>query len=489
MAAQLLQNSWVSYLHYTPDVRPPPADPTFRPPSHAGRWAIGTALYLVIVALWTWWMTIPPTLEPPLAIIPLPDGTELRLVHVARGAELRLDRQETFEGRIYPSDERYRGPTVLNATPNSKWLVFTHFDPKAERCSNPQIEGLWVVEENPRFNHRVFTHPNSQNLGNTFQPLFAEVAPLRAATWRMQVNYRGDMIQASIPNPFPASAVTEFAPKPLPQKVTLEDGTVELTGLKPGKGSKGSVSGLPSAMPQIKITMGDLRESAFNVSYELFDAAGNVTDMGVLPFGEPAWGLRVRAVQRQASALTAWQRVVLAEVPVPGPGEMAALKVPPYLTTEGVTDIFLVGPGNYNFRAKTVTSTAVGGKPRTLPFNNHLHFFSQSVNGVCVLLLCEPSSADGDNVRQGSFPVKVQRAGEAIFHLSYGEKSLTLNSSGSSTSSGSGVGSNFAVLTRHFSLPKNPEATPETKLRVEYVDPKILEATFYFPTPDVAIFK
>ena len=80
----------VSYVPYTPDVCPPIDAP---PPSRSRRtffWVAGTILYLFLIGAWVWWMKLPPKIQPPLAMIPLKDGTELRLVNVTEGATYRV---------------------------------------------------------------------------------------------------------------------------------------------------------------------------------------------------------------------------------------------------------------------------------------------------------------------------------------------------------------------------------------------------------------
>jgi hypothetical protein len=441
-------------------------------------------------------MTQPPKLTAPLATIPLPDGTELRLVHVARGDTFTFDDDATFSGRVYPESNWYRsyslGEHDFHASAQSIWMVFTQFDPRSKDLTFPNFQGFWIVEEKGRFTHRLNTVGWQTN---ACLSVCAEVFPRRDAQWRVQINYHGAMIQGTIPNPFPVIPKQEFAPKGLPLKATIDGATFEFTGLKPAPRSTEKIAfspdftGLPGAAPVVKITMGDLHEGSFTITHELFDATGNVTTGGVLPFGEPAWGIKIRAVQRDDSRSNPATPVVLGEVAIPGPEEIQALPIPPFLAALGVTDILFVGPGRYTFSPYKVRTVGANGKVRVLKIANDLRGTSRTITGTGILLLSTLMSTGAPGVGGKSFAEGNQRITQAIFRLRDGANVIPASSLGSSTSSGPGRGNSFGVFDREFRLPKMLQSTPDAKVRVEYFSPKVLEATFYFPPPNAMDFR
>ena len=69
----------MSYVPYDPNVWPaePVDDSKSQRAARVAKWAWGSGLYLIAIAAWVIWMKMPPKLQPPFALIPLADGTEL----------------------------------------------------------------------------------------------------------------------------------------------------------------------------------------------------------------------------------------------------------------------------------------------------------------------------------------------------------------------------------------------------------------------------
>src|SRR5687767_14539037 len=91
-------------------------------------------------------MKLPPKIQPPVATIPLQDGTELRLVDVREGAEHRVYSSDTFKGRVRVNQASYHNRDTNSRSGPGAWLVYSQFDPRTERFWSPQITSFEVAE-------------------------------------------------------------------------------------------------------------------------------------------------------------------------------------------------------------------------------------------------------------------------------------------------------------------------------------------------------
>jgi hypothetical protein len=471
----------VSYLRYTPDVSPPPAELATPPRSRAVRWVIGTGIYLILLILWTWWMTLPPPIEPPLAIIPLPDGSELRLVHAVRGESFTMRDNDTYGGRISRAAGLGRSSSSMTAPAGTTWLVWTRFFPGAEAFSDPALEGVSIVEGTPPHPHRGREQFGGQRNWLRTQVYLLPAVPARAPTWDLEIIFGGTVVKATIPNPLPAPVVHELSPRPLPQKVTAGDAslTLEKVVLGEGKtnfytnssvGSKMTTQSVETATPVFKILYWDLREDAFSFTHSFFDATGHETNWNTTsseflpPFSEPAWGLRVRAVQHSASKNTPEKLTAIGDATVPGPGEMVVLPVPPALNAVGITDVLLVGKGTYVLNAKFLTSATPGATPVSPVTVAHPGGFAhEGVNVPSLFVL---------STHPQRSPTE-----DAVFLLREGEKTATCSIN--STSSGS----QFYFRRIDFNTGDRTGLIPGAKVTLQFLKPKVIEAIFQFPPP------
>jgi hypothetical protein len=467
----------VSYLRYTPDVAPPPPELAAPPPSRAARWIVGTCAYLIVLILWTWWMTLPPKLEPPLAIIPLPDGSELRVVYAVRGASFTMRDNDTYGGRIWAPSSRNRNSNTITGPPSTTWLVVTRFIPYSNEFCHPALDGFSIIQGSPPHTYSGSDLHKGQNSWLPTQVFNFPVIPGRAPTWDVAITHGPVVLKATIPNPFYSPVLHELSPRPLPQKVTVGDASITLEKVvigvnkyaSPAFGWNPSIQPSETAMPVFKVLYWDLREDAFAFTHSFLDATGLETEWvatmsPALPFSEPAWGVRVRAVQHTASRTSPEKLFPIGDATVPAPGEMVALPVPPALKAVGITDLVLVGTGSYAITSKSLASLSpVASTVPTLTLAHPGGYGREGVNLPSLFVL--------SNHPQHS-PTE-----DAIFLLREGEKTATCSINRTSSSG------NFYFRRIDFNTVDRSPLTPGAKVTLQFLKPKVIEATFYFPPP------
>src|SRR5687768_12793304 len=98
----------VGYITYTSDDVPPPTAEIARIRRRQA-WLVGLMIYVFFCGVFIWWLQRPPPIKPPLAIVPLPDEKELRLLGGAESREIQLRHSEDFGGRLRVNDYYSRG--------------------------------------------------------------------------------------------------------------------------------------------------------------------------------------------------------------------------------------------------------------------------------------------------------------------------------------------------------------------------------------------
>jgi hypothetical protein len=229
----------------------------------------------------------PWTPKPPLAVIDLPDGKQVRLVGTFEGPEWILRGGETFGGRLVGARVQ-SGSAATKQCRHGKgatcWLVLSVYDPKRNLFDEAnELLDFEIVE---RF---VFT-PKRIDTPDELPPvtLLAFTAiPRRSASLQVRFNYRGRLVEASLPNPFVRADAPSFAAESLPQSKTVEGVQFDLKRVRLNKLLR--VEAEVAAHEQGKPA------NMFPVRLQYFDPTGNETVLGVLPPTDRVWGIRATA--------------------------------------------------------------------------------------------------------------------------------------------------------------------------------------------------
>jgi hypothetical protein len=359
----------VSYVPYDPDVWPTATTEDTRH-SRIGKWVWGIVLYLLAIVAWVAWMKMPPKIEAPLALIPLPDGTELRLVHSTTGPYSGVAYNSTFGNRIRLREGATSWGMRETGT-NGGWIVLTQFNPRGETFSAPEIENLEITEPGSPYS---LVPAQTQSNGAPYSVVLFHAVPRRTPTLTVNFKYSGAAQQATFANPFylPGSpafvpskgAVAQAGPAPLPQQLEAGGFVARVDKVffraTPLPTKSGSVQA-ETALSRLKVTFPHSDSTDFQVSEEWFDPTGNIVKNGVLPWSEPVWGLRVKVWEGTTFPIPAERRVKIGNINVPAPGQIVALKVPQEMKSYGVTDILALGAGAYSRTGRVLTGRAATG--------------------------------------------------------------------------------------------------------------------------------
>ena len=310
-------------------------------------------------------MKLPPKIQPPLAKIPLKDGTELRLVNVSEGDVFRVYSSDTFNDRIrVPQPAYYMGNSNSRSGPGV-WLVYSQFSPQRERFWAPQIKSFEVTEPGTSTVYRGIMDP-SPDLSLVHDTVHFPVIPRRIPSLQVKITLggSGETIETTIPNPVYRPNAPTWKGEALPMRKIVDGATVAVEKITFGKSrttANGKSTEYPAAFPSIKVTESGASKDAFGTAYEWSDATGNTIHSGVLPFSESVWKLKVTFTESGTYPFPPKQIHSLGTIKVPGPGQVLTLKVPKELQSLGITDALVMGPGNYRRDANTITLIGGGG--------------------------------------------------------------------------------------------------------------------------------
>jgi hypothetical protein len=465
----------VSYVTYSPDAGAPPAELTAGSRRRV-TWGLGMLLYIALCAVVLWWLKLPPPIKPPLASIPLPDGTELRLIGARVSREIRLSHSDDFEGRLHVDDYYRRGygntswgsgAGVTNA--EKPWLVFSRFDPRTKRFSLPMMERLDVIEAGTGIEF-----PAKISYGDAEYPVgiasFGAI-PRRTAELTVRIAYPGNTVTAKIPNPF-ASTAPPFVAKPLPQRVETDGFVFELQRVKLNEEKRSAAEGgqarfrLSADVKSSAIAAPDAR---LGTSWTLFDATGNESAREILPTKDQVWGLRATAREFGEFPFPPEQVLSLGRIPLPAAGQAVPLALPEKLKEFGIVGIFAMGKGSYSL--------------------------AYARNGIA-RLLSTGGGGNGGQVEVGSVPISglstatsFGQVGVWVFARTGGKPrhngDLRARLNGSTLSSGGGGSSSSGHNeARHYAFDISPTALATGgQLELEFVYPRTRTAEFYFERP------
>lgn len=302
-------------------------------------------------------MKMPPRIRDPLAKASLPDGTELRLVHVAFGTQPNIPYGSTFQNRIRMEPANAFGSSNSNA---GLWIVLTSFEPARTRFEDPRVAGAQIVE--PGSPYGLHSDQVSPAGNRPYTVVHFPVVPRRPKTFEIRVNLPHRTASLTVPNP----AFVESLPAPkaasLPQTASTIGATVTLekvvTEISPPAGN--FQPGL-RAWPKVKATRASGVSGLYSTSFRWSDTTGNRrSTMWAMPWSEPVWRLEVDVEQTATFPFPPDQISVLGQVNVPAAGQVSVVPSPPAFASKGVTQILVLGPGAYQLHDKTIQSVGKG---------------------------------------------------------------------------------------------------------------------------------
>jgi hypothetical protein len=403
----------------------------------------------------------PWTPKPPLAVIRLPDGKEVRLIATFEGPEYTLHGGETFDGKL-------TGERVQNGNDSTKncrhgkgptaWLILSVWDPGSKSFDEAnELKNLEIVDgASLTFSPKHFVTPDDMPPVTLFA---FEMVPRRPPTLRVRFVYHGATIEASLPNHFARPTAPAFAGKPLPQSQTVNGVQFDLQRLyvTEGQSLEIRVKAYPSGNPN----------QTLQTSFTCFDPTGNEGLFRRLPLADRVLGLHVVAKPSAGTALPDTSELKLGGFRIPGRNEAVLLKVPDALAQKEITDIVVLGTGDFewiNLKLNAVLSSNGQEERKELGTIRNRQRFRHSFDGpTLVLMLPHTGHYPIDPVKEGF--VQLQTSGRSLVFSNAGHL----------------VDPNGASIVYKPDSPKELVAGAEVEFVVVY--PKARTAEFFFERP------
>ena len=277
-----------SYVPYNPEVWPTEAAGESTPNTRAAMWFCGLLLYLVGIVAWVAWMKMPPRIQPPFAIIPLGEDSELRLVHFANGTDAGIAPNDTFHNRIRLPQASNLSNQRIKDVNGGAWLVFSHFRPGMKLFGPADFESFEIIEEGSPYSLKPARIEATNGL---YTVVLLPAVPRRSPMLTLKFTRSGRVQQSTIPNPFcvPASTTVSSSPPgairsgktaPLPQQLEGGGFTVRLEEIDLRNEQVAGHGPVPKARPRFRITHPEAKPSDYFEWYEWHDEGGNLVKNG-----------------------------------------------------------------------------------------------------------------------------------------------------------------------------------------------------------------
>jgi hypothetical protein len=359
-----------------------PMTPSRTPRKKRLWWVVLGAVVALVGAVWL--MLFPPQ-HRPVARVPLPDGTELRLEYVTYGTEHRVPGMGKFRSWV-SGHLQNRWPRlgvtwgVVDYSYQSEnprlYLWFTHYDPRSRKFLFDPINQLAVEEVNalegtPYFvNHNSGAFADLQSLVESQPPMPHVLVSMgnyerRRPVVHMRVKMQGQTAELTVPNPAAKLQFPVWKAEPLPQTRRIGKLDVVVRGLKTWRELDGSVlepddarEGRLVTAPEIEVLHDGEPSDGLHLWSTFADATGNSsTDLAanadrrpMWPLSERAWKLRVTTLRKETYPFEATEGVMLGPVPLPEPQKYHVFALPKEEMAEGLRLAVLLGPGRYVWR-------------------------------------------------------------------------------------------------------------------------------------------
>jgi hypothetical protein len=336
-------------------------------------WALGSVVALVGAV----WLALFPPLHKPVARVPLPDGTELRLEYVTYGTVHRVPGLGKFRAWVAGQLEA-RWPRlgvtsgVAEYVYESEYpelrLWFTRYDPRRRKflpdVNLPlDVEEVNALEGTPFLVPHVPDSPGSPGTTHEYeQPMPHCLVGMgnyerRRPVVHLRVRIQGQTAVLAVPNPAAKLPFPVWQAEPLPQtrrigKVDLvlrelrprmpdEDG-VELPTGDEGKGPRAVEPVFEVLRDGEPAQVLDLWDGVF------VDPTGNRSSLSTLPsLSERVWKLQANVRRNESYPFDETEGLLRGPVPLPGRQRYHVFELSKDEVTQGLRLVALVGPGHY----------------------------------------------------------------------------------------------------------------------------------------------
>lgn len=467
----------MSYIPYSPATLSPSSRESTVPERRPWQWYFWRVCLALLLlgppAVYYTWRFMPKSVAPPIATIPLFDGTELRLVQSLKSLDFRFSSNDDFDGRVLFDRPPYSSSsgTYRHGTGATTWLVFTAYDPRRKQFQPPAFQSFEVVEEDGPLRFKgalLIGEIASSSVGYDMPPVNAvafDSIPRRPARLKLRFSTGGAPVEATIANPFHHPDAPRFTAEPLPARKEVDGVVFELLKVSVSPSAR---SGAPSKYSELNATvtakMPGFEKYGFSVQKEFFDPTGNLLQQGILPTGDRVWGLRVTATEPHNFPFPPERRAPLAKMPVPAPGQAVKLPVTEAMRKTGIREMVVLGHGNFSAHHGRLSGRAPDAVKETSAVTIvHRPSRTWSSRNLSVVFF----GLDGRPLEDTGAQLRLYCAGELMT---------------SQTSSYSSANREYAQFYGSYVAGKRAPA-PGEDLEVALIFPKTHTAEFYFERP------
>jgi hypothetical protein len=348
-------------------------------------------------------------------------------------------------------------------------MIFTIYDPSRKTFVAPNFGSVDVLDE-----AGVVFRGDTQRINGTNQGMppisgaIFSMIPRRAERLKLRFRVGGELVEANWPNPFRAADAPVFTAKPLPQIETVDGAEIRLNSVSLTERPLIQMASINyDVRVNVAAKLSGMDQYPLETSYTLFDSMGNESTRSTLPMGDRVWGMRVTAQEPLHFPFPEDRRLSLAKLPIPGPQQAVKVQLPQKLISDGLVDMFVLGPGVFQWNNGRLMATDAAGRAIEVGKVAITSPGNWTSEALTILMVEGTNSPHKGDVR--SFLVRAK--GQVISH-----------------SMSTGITSSNSNTTRLFSryrADKNRVPQPGEDLEVEMVFPKARTATFYFERPSV----
>jgi hypothetical protein len=310
----------------------------------------------------------------PMARIPLPDGTELRLEYATYGTEHRIPGvgkvhawlSKIARERLGWKDAPQHEAEYKHATSDPMLVLwFSRYSPQSRTYLQEISEDVTIYTVDDANAYSLSRH--NQNPGSPLPNMAVEV-PLydrRKDTTMVRVVWEPDMRDGTlilgvpaapkiadivVRNPAAKIPFPVWTPERLPQTRRVGDVDAVLRSVKLTEDERGRIS----AEPEYEfLHRGQVVDDAFDARTVMTDATGNEVyenEGRLLPLSEQAWRLRLQLRRTVTYPFRAEEGQTIGPVAMPGEGQHAVFKLTDHGPKRAFRFAVLLGPGCYTWR-------------------------------------------------------------------------------------------------------------------------------------------
>jgi hypothetical protein len=315
----------------------------------------------------------------PVARVPLPDGTELRIEYVTYGTEHRAP--GIGKTRAWVMNQLQRWPQLglakdwevteyrYESSPELM-LWFTHYDPRTRKFlpglwNELKVEGVSALEGTPyTVNHPGNGYGGMVALQESLPPMPHYLVGMgnyerRRPVVHLRVTMQGQTTELAVVNPAAKLQFPVWKAEPLPQTRRIGKADLVLRGLRtyltddrgsevvPGSGAKGELT----VDPVLEVWHDGAPSEGLFLESRFVDPTGNSGSWWRLPpLSERVWKLQVSVRRNEQFPFDGKDGVTLGPAPLPPSQKYHVFELPKEEQAQGLRLAALLGPGRYVWR-------------------------------------------------------------------------------------------------------------------------------------------